>query len=452
MGYPDPGQRFRGDAGLRGDSAYGFEPPYGAEPDTRSEVLGGPGSFAPGSYPVPDAPPGTDSTMSLDQRPLTAAELDDVFDDPRHGDPGMDRMLVHLLWELVLLIGLGALVFATRRWHADLLSGAGLRALLLGAAGLGVVTVGLALSLRAGAVNLAVGPIAGAAALYQATHGGAVLVTVAVAVLLATLVGLAIGTVVVVFQVPGWAASLGGALIVIVWIFKHAGPVTVTASYHPQRHALYWFVGFAVLSLLGGVLGLIKPIRRGLGRYRPVSDPAARRGGAAAALALLALAGSGALAGLGGALTALASPVVVPDQGLTLTGLALGAALLGGTSAFGRRGGILGTVLAVSLATLFLAYGDAANWRMSPLAVAAGLIGAGLVVTRLVEALGRPRNAGTQDSSEVWGRRRAGESSSGSSTGPARAGGANSGGWSSQLPARALDDNWGSSGNDRWGA
>ncbi len=45
------------------------------------------------------------STDTAPTRPVTAAELDDVFDDPEHGQPGMDRMGVHVLWEILLLVG-----------------------------------------------------------------------------------------------------------------------------------------------------------------------------------------------------------------------------------------------------------------------------------------------------------------------------------------------------------
>ena len=73
--------------------------------------------------------------------------------------------------------------------------------------------------------------------------------------------------------------------------------------------------------------------------------------------------------------------------------MALGAALIGGTSAFGRRGGIFGTVLAVGLITLIDAYSDEAGlgWPSAALATVAILVG--LAVTRLVERLGRPRTA-----------------------------------------------------------
>ena len=37
-------------------------------------------------------------------RAVTAAELDGVFDDPIHGEPGRDRFAVHVVWEFVLLV------------------------------------------------------------------------------------------------------------------------------------------------------------------------------------------------------------------------------------------------------------------------------------------------------------------------------------------------------------
>ena len=81
---------------------------------------------------------------------------------------------------------------------------------------------------------------------------------------------------------------------------------------------------------------------------------------------------------------------IVPGTGLEWTGIAIGTALLAGTSAFGRRGGIFGTLLAVAGLTLFLDYPARRNFDIALFAIAAALIGVGLVVTRLVETYGRP--------------------------------------------------------------
>jgi hypothetical protein len=119
-------------------------------------------------------------------------------------------------------------------------------------------------------------------------------------------------------------------------------------------------------------------------------------------------------------------------------------ALVGGTSAYGRRGGIFGTLLAVTLFTLLVRFGDAAHWRVSPLAWAAGTIALGLIVTRLVEALGRPRIQleDEEDDEEQWAAGRS-NNANGWANPPRQTG------WSSQLPARSLDDTW--AGDERWG-
>jgi hypothetical protein len=113
---------------------------------------------------------------------------------------------------------------------------------------------------------------------------------------------------------------------------------------------------------------------------------------------------------------------VTPAVGFDLTGLAIGAALLGGTSAFGRRGGVFGTAFAVVLLALFIGYADASDWRISRYAVAGAVVAAGLVVTRLVETFGRA--GADSDDDEDW---ESDTSSTGWSTRES---------WSSALPAQ----------------
>src|SRR5262249_20558174 len=59
-------------------------------------------------YPAPPTVPMDTATA---RRVVTAAELDGVFDDPEQGALGRDRLLVHFIWEAVLLIGAGAMAF-----------------------------------------------------------------------------------------------------------------------------------------------------------------------------------------------------------------------------------------------------------------------------------------------------------------------------------------------------
>jgi ribose/xylose/arabinose/galactoside ABC-type transport system permease subunit len=438
MAYGDQGYRFRGE---------GFRD----EPDFRADTGSTP-TFQPGYGGTDYTSPTSAEPATAGRRSVTSAELDDVFDDPEHGDPGMDRMGVHVAWELLLLIVAVGLAVYLRQTHHEQFTGDNLRGLVLSAAILGFATLAIGLSLRAGAVNLAVGATASAAGLFVASHSDRGLVaTAGVAMLAAAAVGVVIGLLVAVMHVPGWAASLGVALGLVVWINKHLQAIGVTASYHPASQAFYWYGGFAALALLGGILGLVKPVRRGVGRFRPVGDPAVRRGGVAAVMVFLAIVGSSVLAGLSGVLAALSAPRVQPEDGMLTTGLALGAALIAGTSAFGRRGGVLGTVLAVTSVALFTRYAEVANLRVSPFAIAAVLVVGGLLVTRLVESYGRPASARSgEPESDGWDDGTQTINNRALDPGPGWSS-PRQGGWTSQLPARSTDDTWGGAADDRWG-
>jgi len=138
-------------------------------------------------------------------------------------------------------------------------------------------------------------------------------------------------------------------------------------------------------------MGTVMPIRRLIGRLRPTGDPALRPGVAAAFPVVVALMLSSVFAvGAGILMAAQSTTPIQPGTGLEWTGLAFGAALLAGTSAFGRRGGIFGTLLAVAGLTLFLDYSDRRNLDIALFAIAACAVGGGLIVTRLVETYGRP--------------------------------------------------------------
>ncbi|WP_433613008.1 ABC transporter permease [Dactylosporangium sp. CA-139114] len=406
MAYDD--SRFRGEPGFR------EEPDFrsgGVPEDAPTLGVSSQSVYTPGSFPVSPAygSPAAESSPDARRRPPTVRQLGDVFDDPEHGEPGRDRYAVHALWELVLLLAAGALLYLLRDASPAALRGAELRALLLSGAELGLVAVAAGLTLRAGAPNLALGPIAFAAALFFAKNADrGLLMTAAITGLIAVGVGVVIAVLVVAFHVPGWAASLGAALALIAWITNQPAEKLVAGAYDPHPHAMWWAIGVAVLAAGGGALGVIRPLRRGLGRFRPVHDPADRRGGGAATFTGLALAGSALLAAVGGVLVALDDRGVAAGDasasfgGFTVGALALGAALAGGTSAFGRRGGVLGTLLAVAVITLLLRYTAAEGWKLQPVALAAGAIGLGLVVTRLVETFGRPRTAAQEAEEAPW--------------------------------------------------
>jgi ribose/xylose/arabinose/galactoside ABC-type transport system permease subunit len=307
-------------------------------------------------------------------------------------ESGRDRLGVHIGWEIVLLLAAAAIGYLLYRLDPAALRRPALDTLLISGAALGLLTLGAGLTLRAGVPNLAVGPIALAASLHFAENGDRGLVDAAVpALIIAAAGGLVVALLVIGLHVPGWVATLAAGFGVVVYVQLRTAPVAVQGDYDPSDQAFFLFGGFALLAVVGGALGTVAPIRRAIGRMRPVGDPARRRGAAAAAPVIVSLVVSSVFAVAAGILQAAQSTTpVVPGTGLEWTGLALGAALLAGTSAYGRRGGVFGTLLAVAGLTLFLDYAERRDLDIALFAVAAATLGAGLIVTRLVETYGRP--------------------------------------------------------------
>jgi len=359
-----------------------------------------PGTFeVAGSTPMSVIATGaaeSDPTVTLADR-MPPPNLDLVFQDPADGEPGRDRMMVHGLWELALAVALAGMGYLLSRAQPGALGGVPLRELALATTVLGLVTAASAVALRAGAPNLAVGGVAVFGALYLSQYGsGTWFGSAALAIGICAAIGLVQGLIVVGLQVPAWAASLAVALGLIAWSSGRTVGA-FGALYDPAPHAYYWFGGFGLLSVGASLVGLVPAIRRGFGRFRPVIDPARRRGMVAALITLGATVVSSVLAGLGGMLAVSFYQEAAPTNGLELTALALGGALLGGTSAFGRRGGIFGTVFAAALLAVSLAYAERTDRAWSVAGIAAVAIVVGLGVTRLIERFGRPAPAQVSD-------------------------------------------------------
>jgi ribose/xylose/arabinose/galactoside ABC-type transport system permease subunit len=315
-------------------------------------------------------------------------------------DEGRDRLGIHIGWEIVLLLAVAALGYLLYRLEPAALRRPGLDALLITGAAIGLLGLGAGLTLRAGVPNLALGAIALAGSLHYAENGDRGLIDAAVPALAFAAVGaLLVALLVIGLHVPGWAATLAAAMGVVVYIQLRDAPVAVQGEFDPSGQAFYLFGGFAALAVVGAALGTVGPLRRLLGRMRPVGDPARRRGAGAVLPVIGSLVLSSVFAVAAGILLAAQSTEPIePGTGLEWTGIALGVALLGGTSAYGRRGGIFGTLLAVVALTLFLDYADRRDLDIPLFAIAAAMMGAGLVVTRLVETYGRPLpEAGTDD-------------------------------------------------------
>jgi hypothetical protein len=313
-------------------------------------------------------------------------------------DDGRDRLGIHLGWEVVLLLAAAAFGLLLYRLDPGTLRRPALDTLLITGAAIGLLTLGAGLTLRAGVPNLALGPIALAASLQYAEQGDKGLVQAAVPALIIAVAGsLAVGVLILVLHVPGWVATLAAGLGVIVFDQLRVAPVAVQGGYDPAKQAFFLFGGFALLAVIGGALGTVTPVRRWFGRMRVGGDPARRRGVAVAVPVLGSLVISSVFAVGSGILTAAQSTKpIAPGTGLEWTGIAIGLALLAGTSAYGRRGGIFGTLFAVAGLTLFLDWSSRKHFDIALFATAACVLGGGLIVTRLVETFGRPLPAGEE--------------------------------------------------------
>lgn len=345
---------------------------------------------------------GPGGTSYRDAQPEPEALVDEpVDDDP----PTRDRLAVHWLWELLLAAVVAGLVYLIWQGAPDELRGDALAGLLVQATGFLLLALAAGMTLRAGAPNLAIGPVAAAAGAYFAERGGeGVLVPTVFALGVAVLLGVGLALVVGVLHVPGWAASLAAAAAVVVWLQLQPAQIPLAGAFDPTGRAAFLFTAVATVAVLAGLAGSIRSVRHALGRFRPIGDPADRRGGKAAVLTGVALVVSLPLSVMAGVI--LVAGAGDPAQGsvgvnwFTWTVLGFGLALVAGTSAFGRRGGVFGTVLAVAALVLFDRFQQLQDYRIALLATAVGTLLIGLLATRLVERFGRPRRSESGDSPE----------------------------------------------------
>jgi ribose/xylose/arabinose/galactoside ABC-type transport system permease subunit len=373
------GEGFRVEPDFRQETGEPEYVPPDFEPPAQRTLPAGPST--------PALPPGRSVPMAL-----TAAELDDVFDDPSQGERGRDRFGVHAMWELLLVLAVAAMALATYAHSGNLLSPTNLRALMLVASITGLLALGAGLSLRAGAVNLALGPIMVMSGIwFVKLRPDGLWTAVGASLGIAAGIGVVIALVVTALHVPGWVASLVAILGLRVWMGHLPQSQDLGFSYHLDGKAYSIFGIFAVLAVGGAGLGAIHTIRRWIGRYRPVSDPADWRGTGAAVTAGLAIVASSLLAGVAGLGAAMQAGQFVASDGFLPSATAVALALLAGTSAYGRRGGVFGTLLAVTLYTLTAYYATAADWKVDPYALIGGALLLGLGASRLIESYGRPR-------------------------------------------------------------
>jgi ribose/xylose/arabinose/galactoside ABC-type transport system permease subunit len=260
---------------------------------------------------------------------------------------------------------------------------------------LGLLAVAVALSLRTATPNLAVGSLAaltGSVGIALSNGGMPLAAAMAIGVLIAGLAGLVFGVVVAALSVPAWAVTLAAATIIEAAVLGATKTRLVPLNARVGALSPLWFILFVLLTLGGGALFLIPGVRRMLSATRDV-EPAGRWGGMQAGLgAVVGLTGSGLLAGIAGVAYSLvyrSSPVV---SQASLAFAALGVALLGGVSIFGRRAGVAGVLLAAifvgALQEILLIH-HVEPWVTLLLPGIVLLVG--LAASRLVESLGGNR-------------------------------------------------------------
>ncbi|SDL06367.1 Ribose/xylose/arabinose/galactoside ABC-type transport system, permease component [Glycomyces sambucus] len=323
--------------------------------------------------------------------------------------PARDRVVFQFVWEaILLLLTLNALFLVYQR-REEILGGAvtfdAVEGQLAALTPLLLLATGFALTLRLGAVNLAVPAMPGLViALPELFVGDNPLVGLAYTAGAAAVLAVLFTILTVVLRIPAWLAGVA-SLVVIAGSFAALGKLSGAvgadgAGTWTDPGALWLFLGAAALSIAGGLLGLVPAVRDRFSRVKGAADGTGDREGGSVAVLLggtfLALL-LGALAGFLPAVFALETGVAgmfqaSPDA-LVLGPQVLIVVFLAGTSPWGRRGGVFGTVLAaVAVWSLSLVWASLDERFMEWTgAVYAGLLLLGLFVSFGLDRLGRPK-------------------------------------------------------------
>lgn len=361
------------------------EPPEDTRPIHPLDQGGVPPSWPPAwqqertvSQPgIPPSAPGAQGAWPGVPQPPPAAPV-----------AGRDHPFVSLIWDGVLLVITVALVGAalatTHQAHlADIIRPIGY---------LGLIATGFALSLRTGTPNLAVGAIAGTTGVigaHLAAEGSSVWAAMAEGVAIATGAGLIAGLVVAALSVPAWAATLALAALAESAALGISNGQLIPLHASGSYPAGQWIAAFVAVSVAGGLLWLVPGVRSALSKTRSAGEPGRWAGLGPGLGAVIGLAGSSLLAGAGGASMAMyelaAQP---PSNALNLTLIAFAATAVGGVSVYGRRAGVLGTVLGVvivqTLVFLMILHAISASWLNCAIGA---LIAVGLAVNRVLESI-----------------------------------------------------------------
>ena len=266
---------------------------------------------------------------------------------------------------------------------------------------LGLMATGLAFSLRTRSANLAVGAItyfsSSLAAWLVTAHDWGKPAAFLVAILLSTLIGVLLGFVVAGLSVPSWAVTLGAVAVIQAVVLAFTKSPIIPLHFSGTYPTAMWYGLFFVLSAGGGAVWLIPGVRKPLSAAREPGEPGRWLGLRTGLGAIVGLTGSSFLAGL--AAVPLTMRLQAADTSATAqVTFALAAALLGGVSVFGRRAGVFGTLLAVTILTLLqsvIVYNDAPLWTETLVVGLAAVLGlaASRGLESVTDALNRARPA-----------------------------------------------------------
>ncbi|WP_344128282.1 hypothetical protein, partial [Luedemannella flava] len=318
-----------------------------------------------------------------------------AFGGPPRATVARGGLFARLGWEALLLIlavvAVAVAAAAAGEFRFD--------AVAVPAAILGLYATALSLSLRTATPNLAVTAIGALSGMvYAGVLNGdeisSLPLAVALAVGVAAVVGVVLALVVGLLSVPSWAASLatiGGVQAILIAINEGQLERVVGDGILRSGWLAYVLCALVLLgSIGGGLLWAVPGVRRALSANRLVSDPAGFSGGRLVG-ALVGLVGSSVLGGLAGVLFAARTGAATGFVDYSMLILALGAALLGGVSTYGARGGFAGTALAV---IIIVAIQNVMNLENAPRALHLGLAAlaalVGFLVGRLLEYLDGP--------------------------------------------------------------
>jgi ribose/xylose/arabinose/galactoside ABC-type transport system permease subunit len=294
-----------------------------------------------------------------------------------------DRISVHLIWEGVLaLLAVGLLIGTATMSRSENITSA------LNQAGyIGLMATGLAFSLRTRSPNLAIGSITAFTSTLSAflitEHQWGKPGAFILAVVLATLIGFILGVLVAVLSVPAWAVTLVAVAVVqgITLSFFNTSSLLIPVPFEGRYPTALWYGLFVVISVGGGALWLVPAIRAPLSTGRRSGDPGEYGGLRTGLGAIAGLTGSSFLGGLA-AIPMLMRFQAADPSGANMTTTALVAVLLGGVSVFGRRAGIFGTFLAVTIVMLvqtLIVFNDAPLWVGTLVLGLIGLLGIGAI-------------------------------------------------------------------------